>query len=71
MSLFALRDRWPGTTSLLGTLSGWSSVALLQAAQVAAAVLAALVSLASLILVAPRVCAEIRRWRREGFLPRD
>lgn len=60
----ALGDNYPRTTALVGTVTGWTSVNLLHAAQITAAALAALVSLCALILSAPKAVAEVRRWFR-------
>ena len=56
------------TTGILGSISGWASVDFLRSAQIAAAFLAALVSLGTLIIIAPKVAAQLREWcqRRRG-----
>lgn len=52
----------PALTGTLGTVTGWASVDFLRAAQFAAASLAALVSLGTLIIIAPKVWAQLHAW---------
>jgi hypothetical protein len=52
----------PRLIAIAGAFFGWASVDLLRTAQIAAAGLAALVSLCALILTAPKAIAEVRRW---------
>lgn len=52
----------PKLTSWVGVVAGWASVDLLRASQIAAAVLAGLVSLCALILTAPKAISEVKRW---------
>lgn len=59
--LTALSDH-PRLLSIIGTVTGWASFDLVRAAQFTAAFLAGLLSLCSLILIAPKVLAELRRW---------
>lgn len=54
-----LRDH-PGTVGSIGAGSGWLSVRMIQHAQFAAAVLAALVSLCTLIIIFPTVCDRLK-----------
>lgn len=58
---YALQDN-PRAVALFGTATGWLSLDLLRAAQITAAILASVMTLCSIILVAPKVVAEIRRW---------
>jgi hypothetical protein len=62
MKFFAALHDHPRLVAFLGTLSGWASVDLLRTAQIAAAILAATVSLCALILTAPKALTEVRRW---------
>lgn len=55
-----------GTTGIVGTISGWASFDLLRTSQIAAAFLAALVSLGTAIIIAPKVWAQLRSWFRRG-----
>lgn len=59
--LAALRSH-PGITSTIGTVTGWASVDLLRAAQIFAGLTAGLVSLCMLIIIAPKVCAQLAAW---------
>ncbi len=52
----------PRTVAFGGAASGWLSVDYLKGAQFVAATLAAMVSLCALILTAPKVVQEVRRW---------
>lgn len=52
----------PSLTGLIGTISGWASVDMLRASQIAAAGLAALVSTMSAIIIAPKAWAQLRKW---------
>jgi predicted nuclease with RNAse H fold len=61
-SLIAVLDAHPRSVAIFGAVSGWRSLNLLHSAQVAAAILAALVSLCALILTAPKAVAEVKRW---------
>lgn len=54
----------PRLVATAGALSGWASLDLLRTAQIAAAILATLVSVCALILTAPKAVAEVRRWFR-------
>lgn len=54
----------PRIVASIGAASGWASVDWLRGSQVAAAILAALVSLCALILTAPRAVREVRSWFR-------
>ena len=54
----------PRLVAITGAISGWGSFDLLRSAQIAAAILAALVSLCALILTAPKAVAELKRWFR-------
>lgn len=54
----------PRLVATVGAFSGWASVDWLRTAQLAAAGLAALVSLCALVLTAPKAIAEVRRWMR-------
>jgi hypothetical protein len=49
-------------TGILGSITGWASVDFLRTAQIAAALLAALVSLGTAIIIAPKVWAQLRAW---------
>lgn len=51
-----------GTTGIVGTISGWASFDLLRTSQIAAAMLAALVSLGTAIIIAPKVWAQVAAW---------
>lgn len=53
----------PGLTGSIGTVTGWASVDLLRTSQIAAAFLAALVSLGTAIIIAPKVWAQLVQWR--------
>lgn len=55
----------PRLVATLGAISGWASVDWLRASQIAAAFLAALVSLCALVLTAPKAVAEVRSWFRK------
>lgn len=61
-SLFTVANDHPKITAWIGTLSGWAAFDMLRTAQLAAAVLAGLVSLCALILTAPKAVKEVRRW---------
>ena len=52
----------PIVTGIIGSITGWASVDFLRSAQIAAAGLAALVSLGTLIIIAPKVNAQLRSW---------
>lgn len=52
----------PALTGSIGTITGWASVDLLRTSQIAAAFLAALVSLGTAIIIAPKVWAQLRAW---------
>lgn len=52
----------PALTGSIGTVTGWASVDLLRTSQIAAALLAALVSLGTAIIIAPKVWAQLRAW---------
>lgn len=52
----------PALTGILGSVTGWASVDLLRAAQFAAAALAALVSLGTLIIIWPKIWAQLGAW---------
>lgn len=54
----------PRIVALVGSLAGWASLDFLRIAQIAAAILAGLVSLCALILTAPKALAEVRTWWR-------
>lgn len=58
----------PATTGLLGSVSGWAAVDWLRAAQTWAAALAALVSAATFIIIAPKVLEAVMampaKWRK-------
>ena len=53
----------PAMTGLIGTATGWASVDLLRMSQIAAALLAALVSLGTAIIITPKVWAQLREWQ--------
>lgn len=53
---------YPGATGIVGTISGWASFDLLRTSQIAAAMLAALVSLCTVIIIAPKVITQLRAW---------
>lgn len=53
---------YPGVTGIIGTISGWASFDLLRTSQIAAAMLAAIVSLGTAIIIAPKVIAQLRSW---------
>lgn len=57
----ALRSH-PSMTGILGTITGWASVDFLRYSQIMAAMLAALVSLGTAIIIAPKVWAQIKAW---------
>jgi hypothetical protein len=61
-SLIESLQEYPRLIAFVGAFFGWASVDLLRTAQIAAAGLAALVSLCALILTAPKAIAEVRRW---------
>lgn len=61
-ALFFSLQEHPRLVALFGTVTGWMSVDFLRAAQVTAAILASVMTLCSIILIAPKVAAEIRRW---------
>lgn len=52
----------PAITGLFGSGFGWLSFDLLRSAQIAAALLAALVSLGTLIIITPRILEAIMAW---------
>ena len=58
----------PALTGLIGSGFGWLSFDLLRAAQIAAAMLAALVSIGTLIIIAPKILEAImllpEKWRK-------
>ena len=54
----------PSVTGLIGTVTGWASVDLLRTSQIAAALLAALVSLGTAIIITPKVWAQLREWEQ-------
>lgn len=58
----------PATTGLLGSVSGWAAVDWLRSAQIAAALLAALVSAGTFMIIAPRILDGIMampaKWRK-------
>lgn len=60
----------PRLVAILGAVSGWASVDFLRAAQIAAAVLASLVSLCALILTGPQAVAKVRDYLRRFFRKR-
>lgn len=62
-ALEVLNDH-PRMVATVGAVSGWFSVDLLRATQIAAAGLAALVSLCALVLTAPKAVAEVKTWFR-------
>ncbi len=53
---------YPGATGIVGTISGWASFDLLRTSQIAAALLAAFVSLGTAIIIAPKVWAQVAAW---------
>ena len=69
----------PAITGLLGSGFGWLSFDLLRAAQIAAAMLAALVSIGTLIIIAPKIlealmllpekCRKFHAWLKGGCKP--
>jgi hypothetical protein len=61
-SIIATAQDHPKVTAWIGTLSGWAGFNWLHTAQLAAAILAGLVSLCALILTAPKAVKEVRRW---------
>lgn len=60
--LIHLSDHYYRPISVLGAVSGWASFDLLRASQIAAAILASLVSICSIILIAPKVIGQVKRW---------
>lgn len=62
--LLSALDDHPRLVATAGAISGWAAVDWLRTAQIAAAILAALVSLCALILTAPKAVSEVRRWLR-------
>lgn len=54
----------PRVVSVFGSITGWLSFDALRSAQIIAAVLAALMTLCSLVLVAPKAITEVKRWFR-------
>lgn len=61
-AMFSHIERYPRVNSVIGAAAGWASVDFLRTAQITAAVLAALVSLCSLVLIAPKVVEQLRKW---------
>lgn len=57
---------YPGMTGIVGSISGWASFDLLRTSQIAAAMLAALVSLGTFIIIAPKIWAQLRSWFKRG-----
>lgn len=60
---YVLQDN-PRAVALFGTATGWLSFDLLRTAQITAAILASVMTLCSIVLVVPKVVAEVRRWFR-------
>lgn len=52
----------PRIVAWIGAVAGWWSFDLLRAAQIFAALAAALVSICALILTAPKAIAEVKKW---------
>ena len=52
----------PKYVAWLGAWSGWASVDFLRYSQIAAALLAAMVSVCALILTAPKAWAQVKEW---------
>ncbi len=52
----------PKYVAWLGTFSGWASVDFLRYSQIAAALLAGMVSICALILTAPKAWAQVKLW---------
>lgn len=63
-SFLATLHAYPRIVAITGAVSGWLAFDWLRAAQISAALLAALVSLCALILTAPKAIAEVKRWFR-------
>lgn len=57
---------YPGATGIVGTISGWASFDLLRTSQIAAAMLAAVVSLGTAVIIAPKVWAQLRSWYKSA-----
>ena len=54
----------PRYLAWLGTVSGWASFDFLRSAQIAAALLAASVSICALVLTAPKAWEQVKLWLR-------
>ncbi len=54
-----------GFTGFVGSVMGWMSYDFLRYSQIAAALLAALVSAGTAIIIAPKVVAQLRAWWRD------
>ena len=61
----------PALTGLFGSVTGWASLDLLRATQIFAGVTAGLVSLGTLIIIAPKIYAQLRKWWLYFYDPND
>jgi len=67
MRVIAFWQGHPKLTVWIGTVSGWASFDFLRGAQIAAALLAAMVSLCALILTGPAAWAKVAGWVKGWF----